>query len=81
MQFLFVNVFPKYFNFVTFSKAILAIFVLLFCPSFFSIDLDFSTFTARLATNKAFIIFSNGYFRPINKHHQKRLEADVFQSV
>jgi hypothetical protein len=48
---LFVTVIPKYLNFATFSKGLLAIFMLWFCPAFWWRDINmylvFSAFTSR----------------------------------
>jgi hypothetical protein len=77
---------PKYMNCVTFSKDLLAIFILWFCPAFWwrDIYLLFSVFTSRLtsllASIRGFCIFLYGmylYCLPIGLHHQHRPESNL----
>ena len=58
MLFWFVNVFTKYFNFATLSENLLPIFMLWFCPSFSSWDMNMyrTWFSEHLLMCKSFLV-------------------------
>jgi hypothetical protein len=84
IKFWFLTVVHRYLNCATFSKVLLAIFMLWFCPAFWwrysNIYLVFSAFTSRpissLASIRVSVLWYLCYL-PVDSHHLHRPAADV----
>jgi len=59
MQFLIVSIVPKYFNFSTFSRDLLAVIKLLYYPAFWGLDINIYLVSSAVTSRPTSFLVSN----------------------